>query len=521
MRKHHTLVLALFCALMITSAQEKTLNEIASFKIKNSGSFIDKNKDVDGYYFYYEVDKLKKGKREYAIKMLDNNLNDIATKSYVDDKNTILANSKFNNQALMFAMVNVKEKHYKLVTFDRRGKQGNDITIPVNKKEMKWLNAMVKSGNFNMLFPVDNKGFIFNYVIDNKKIGYGLKYVATDGGKSWIYKSPDESKQIHSINPIEANEKVVVAMETSKKSILSQSGNTKILVIDIETGKLLFEKEYDKEENPRLITNAFLSENKELVLLGEYFNKGDNIITDKSLGLFSQVLQLDGAVLNDSKISWTNKIDKMMPPNSKGKKTNRGYVYFHDIIRTQEGSYYGIGERYKKTASAGGIAAAVLNGGRGRNTVTQLTITDALVFKFSDKFDLEDIEVFKKGKSRAPSLVDFGSPQLNAHALKAFGAFDYEYTQIDANRDRFYSMFIDYERLKGEKNKLAFKSIIYNDGQLTEDKIYLQQSKGKIDFRVLPAKLGHVALLEYNKKKKTVNLHLEKLNIDNKIADRD
>ncbi len=521
MKNLQTSILMLLFLVGLTNAQQKTLNEITSFKIKNSGSFIDKNKDVDGYYFYYEVDKLKKGKREYAIRMLDNNLNDIATKSYIDDKNTILANSKFNNQALMFAMINPKEKNYKLVTFDKKGKQGKDITIPVSKKEMKWLSAMIKSGNFNMLFPVDNKGFLFNYVINNKKLGYGLKYVATDGGKSWNYKSPDDSKWLHSINPIEANEKVVVAMEMSRKSLLSHSMNTKILVIDIETGKLLFEKAYDKEENPRLITNAFLSDDNELVLLGEYFKNGDNIVKAKSLGLFSQTIQLDGTISNDNKISWKDKIDKMMPMGSDGKKKKRGYVYFHDIIRTQNGSYYGIGERYRKTASAVGIAGTMLSGGRGVS-VTQLTITDAVVFKFSNKFDLENIEVYKKGKSRAPNLTDFGSPQLNAHILKAYGAFDYEYTQIDTDRDRFYSMFIDYERLKGQKNKLAFKSLIYSDGKITEDKIYLEESKRKKVFRVLPAKLGHVAVLEYNKKEKTIDMHLEKLNIDSsKIADRD
>tara|TARA_R110002050_G_scaffold260813_5_gene400685 strand:- start:10644 stop:11246 length:603 start_codon:yes stop_codon:yes gene_type:complete len=200
----------------------------------------------------------------------------------------------------------------------------------------------------------------------------------------------------------------------------------------------------------------------------------------------------------------------MMPADSDGKK-KRGYVYFHDIIRTQTGSYYCVGERFRKTASGMGIAAAALGGG---GSVTQLTITDAVIFEFDSSFKLKDITNYKKGKSRAPSLTDFGSPQLNAHALKSYGAFDYEFTQIDTDRDRFYATFIDYERLKGEKNKLAFKSIMYNEGTLSEDKIYLQRSKGKISYRVLPAKLGHVMLLEYNRKEKTLDIHLEKLNIE-------
>jgi hypothetical protein len=151
---------------------------------------------------------------------------------------------------------------------------------------------------------------------------------------------------------------------------------------------------------------------------------------------------------------------------------------------------------------------AALGGG---NSVTQLTITNSVVFKFSPDFKLLGIQEFEKGKSRAPSLTDFGSPQLNAHALKSYGAFDYEYTQVDKANDRFYACFIDYERIKGEKNKNAFKTIIYDEGKLTEDKIYLESDSK--DFRVLPAKIGNVLLLEYDKKLKSINLHLEKLNI--------
>ena len=504
-----TLALTCLCIFSLTiSAQQKSLNEITSFNLMNSGALMDKNNDVDGYYFYYQVDKLKKGQREYAIKILDNNLNNIATKSYIDDKDTQLLLSKFNNQALMFTMINFKEKQYKLITFDRQGNQKENIVIPANKKEMQWLFYMLKAGNFNLLYPVDNKGFLFNYVRETKKMGYGLKYIATDGGESWDYNSPEDSKKILSINPIEVNEEVVVALQGSKKSTLSKTINYKILIIDVKTGQLLFEREFDRENNPRLITNAFLTNNKELVLLGEYFEGGDNVIRDESLGLFAQVNKLDGKILSDNKVSWEEKIDKMMPKNNDGKDNKRGYVYFHDIIRTQSGSYYCIGEKYRKTVSLGGIV------GLGGNSMTQLTITDAVIFHFDNNFNLNSVDVFEKGKSRAQSLTSYGSPQLNAHALKAFGAFDYEFTQIDTNKDRFYANFIDYERLKDEKNKLAFKTIMYNDGQLSEDKIYLSESKGKVEFRVLPAKLGHVMLMEYNKKEKTLNIHLEKLNIE-------
>jgi len=85
-----------------TSAQEHTLDKITRFKVRNSGALMDKENDVDGYYFFYKVDKLKKGQREFAIRILDNNLNEIAKKSIIAHKRTILAEGKYNNHKLMF-----------------------------------------------------------------------------------------------------------------------------------------------------------------------------------------------------------------------------------------------------------------------------------------------------------------------------------------------------------------------------------------------------------------------------------
>ncbi|MDI9309177.1 MAG: hypothetical protein QM535_03080 [Limnohabitans sp.] len=489
--------------------QSTKITGINNFALRNSGAIFDKNKDVDGYFFYYVVDRLKKGENEFAIQILDKNLNEVAKKTYVDNKYTFLMKSSFNNQAMMFAMANFKEREINLLTFDKQANQKETIKIPLEKKEIQYLQLMQQTGDFNVLFPVENKGFLFNKFEDNKKIGYSLKYYPTDGGKSWEFNSPEDSKELLSINPIEVNDKVVVALEMSKPGLLSRKITLRTKVIDVNTGKLLFEKEYSKSKKPRLINNAFLDNNNNVVLMGEYFKEGDNIFDDKSLGLFTEVIDNSGKTTNESFTSWDKDVSKIFK-TEKGFIEDKGYVFFHNIVRTQTNEYYAIGEFYKRTASAGGIATMVLSGGRGGN-LTQLTITNSVFFKFNSDFKLVGIKEFEKGKSRAPSLTDFGSPQLNAHALKAFGAFDYEYTQIDKTRDRFYTCFIDYERLKGEKNKNAFKTVIYSDNELTEDKIYLETDSK--DFRTLPAKTGNVLLLEYDKKKKEISLHLEKLNI--------
>jgi len=500
--------LFLIClAANLSFAQTKKIDEVNTFKVKNSGSILNKENDVDGYYFFYELDKLKKGDREFAIKILDKNLTEVAQKTYIDNKNTFLMKSSFNNQQMMFALANYKEKKISLLMFDKKASQMPAIDIPLESKEVKYIQYLQQTGDFNIIFPVENRGFLFNKLEDNKKIGYSLKYYPTDGGKGWEYNSPEESKEIVTINPIEANDKYVVAIEMAKSSLLSRKIIVRTKVLDINTGALLFEKEYSKNSRPKLITNAFLDKDNNLLLMGEYFKEGDNIFDDKSLGLSTEVIDATGKTLYENFISWKDDVAKIAKVDGNYIQ-DKGYIYFHNIVRTKNNDYYAIGEFYKRTASASGIAMAALGGG---NSVTQLTITNSVIFKFSPDFKLLSIKEFEKGKSRAPSLTDFGSPQLNAHALEAYGAFDYEYTQIDKANDRFYACFIDYERIKGEKNKNAFKTIIYDEGELSEDKIYLQ-SENK-EFRVLPAKLGHVLLLEYDKKQKSIDLHLEKLNI--------
>ncbi len=512
--KNKILLILLTAFTLVGYSQTSKINSVNTFVVRNAGPIIDKNKDVDGYYFYYVMDKLKKGDREFAIQILDKNLVEVAKKSYVDNKYTFLMKSSFNNQAMMFAMANFKEKEISLLTFDKQANQKPTIKIPLENSEIRYLQMMQQTGDFNVLFPVENKGFILNKFEDNKKIGYSLKYYPTDGGKAWSFNSPAESKEILSINPIEVNDKVVVALESSRPGALSRKVTLRTKVIDVNTGKLLFEKEYSKNAKPRLINNAFLDKDNNVVLMGEYFKEGDNIFDDKSLGLFTEVIDPSGKTLTENFTSWAKDVAQIA--KMKGNYMDeKGYIYFHNIVRTGSNEYYAIGEFYKRTASAAGIgltALSVLGGGGGAgNSVTQLTITNSVVFKFDTNFKLTGIQEFEKGKSRAPSLSDFGSPQLNAHALKAYGAFDYEYTQLDKTNDRFYACFIDYERMKGEKNKNAFKTIIYDEGQLTEDKIYLESNNK--DFRVLPAKVGSVLLLEYDKKLKEIKLHLEKLNI--------
>ena len=380
-------LLALHC-----QAQISKIDGVNTFKVKNAGAIMDKNKDVDGYYFYYVLDKLKKGNAEFAIQILDKNLVEVAKKSYIDDKHTVLMNSKFNNQAMMFAMGNWDDKQITLLTYDKQANLTQTTKIPLESKEARYYAMFEKSGQLSTLFPVDNKGFLFNKLEDNKKIGYSLKYYPTDGGQAWEFNSPNDSKEILGISPIEVNDKVVVAIESAKPGMMSGKLTLRTKVIDINTGKLLYEREYSKKGKPRIINNAFLDSDSNVVLMGEYFDEGDNIMKDKSLGMFTEVVDMSGKTIKESFISWKDDVSKIVKTQN-GFLEDKGYVYFHNIVRTASNDYYAIGEFYKKTVSAMGVASAILNRGNSTSSLSQLTITNSVVFKFNSDFKLVNIQI--------------------------------------------------------------------------------------------------------------------------------
>ncbi len=509
MKRKLCYLLILICANLLT-AQIKTIENMVEFKVANSGAFVDDNNVADGYYLFYQVDKLKKGMREYAIDVLDKNLNDVATKKVIVSKRTMLLDKAFNNEAMMFAFYDYKEKELTLKSFDKKVNAKEDIVIQVDKKIDKNFQMQWKMGGLDALLnPVKNKGFVLiNGNSEGKGLGYEVTfYPSNENYTKWSYKFVPEERGIYNITPLAFGKDYIVLIEIKSKK-MSIKKEYKTIVLDTNTGEKLFEKPYDKND-PKLMSNSFISESNKVSVLGQYYEPNAKLTKAQSLGLYVDVFNTNGEVEFTKKISWQEDVAKFLPVKDNNKLKDIGFIFFHDILKTNSGEYYAIGEQYKKTVSALGMASAIMGGG---NAVTQLTIKDIYIFKFDKDFNLTDVKTYEKGISRVPNLVDYGSPQFSAFIIKALGGFDYIYTQIDKKRDRFYANFIDYERGgKGEKSKLVFKTLIHDEGTLSEDKITLPK-KARY-FRVYPAKVGHVLLLEYNKKEKKTELHLEKLNI--------
>lgn len=492
------LILLAFLTTTLSLAQSKKIQEVGNFAIRNADVIKDKNSNVEGYYFFYAIDKLKKGQLEYNIQILDNNLNEVAKKTYVDDKYTTVMTSGYNNEAMMFAMFNPEKNFVKLLSFDKQANQRDIVEIPLKFSESLLYKELLASNLNIFLMPVEDRGFLFNRLIDNKKLGYAINYYPTDGGKAWTYQTDPKSNEWLTANIIEATQDHVVVLEMARNGKYSSKTNLTALVLDAKTGKLIFKKEYVKKANPRTITNAIFTDNS-VIFMGEYFNPDDNVFFAKAIGIFGEEINMTGETINESLVSWKNDVDPMLKESG---NSDDGNVMLHKMVRTENGDIFAIGERYKKNPKNIGFVKT----SPGMPSAS-LLITDVLSFKFNSSLKLTEIKKFDKGTSFL---------NVPAAFAKYYGFFDYGFTQIDKKNDRFYAMFLDAERagVKRKNIKYAYKAIIYDDGQLSEDKIELS-SEDSLDktIRMIPAKVGFIALIDFDKELKEINVRLEKVNI--------
>ena len=190
-----------------------------------------------------------------------------------------------------------------------------------------------------------------------------------------------------------------------------------------------------------------------------------------------------------------------------------GHIFFHEVIKTDDGKFYAVGEEFKRQVDGGGIAKGFAPGGMaGKSSYTKMVIRDLVFFEFGADHTLQDVKRFEKNQSDISlgSLIAVAGPQSLGYYMQYEGYFDYEFTQRHADNSVFTVGYIDFEKKKGEKNAWVFGAISYADGEFTSDKIPLETEAAEM--WIAPGKPGYVVVCEYDKKEKTLDSRLEKIN---------
>lgn len=488
-------------------AQTKLFENLPNYKETKFITMMDENNSVKGYFVFYEGERLKKNQQEYLLEILDPDLNSVLVKKYIDSKFLLLKDAKFNQKELMVWFQNYKSFEYKLVSFDLEGNVNKTYEITRDKKKdlLAEIQAGKSMGESSNLYSIDNQGFLFVRCIKGIKTGYKLQFFSSNDKSNWTYGTPDKKSKIEFFNAVEVCSRGISYFVFSKKSYMSKKLQIIHKVLDLE-GKLIVNENLSTAAVPKTITNTYFEDNK-FVNIGEYFLKGDNPIKDTSKGVVFDVYDYDGNLLSSKKTSWDNDLLGKFKV-SKEKKV-RNHLFFHEFLKTNDGGYIAVAEEHMTKVNGGKVALSYLSG--GILSVDDISIKDANFLKFNNEFDLMERKTFEKGNTKGSSSVIFGSSQMNALNLSYRGGFDYEYSQVNPDKDRIYSLFVYEEEVKQAKDKIVLKAVIYNKGNYSEDKIYFDKKNEKSI--VLPAKSGYVLIFTEDEEEKSYTLHLEKLNL--------
>lgn len=504
-------MLLVICTLLGSlNAQTHTIDNVKSFRLKSSGEII-QDDQIKGYYFFYKVDRVDRKNHLYQLTILDANLNEVSKQEIITSKYSYLTEGSFNGTHLMLEFYDSKEREYSLKLFDQQANPVAEIALGEHSIFMNPVRTDNDEIRSNYLFAIPNNGFMFYNLLKNRKLGYEINHFTDAGKEDWSYASAKKSDLIQSAEFLAADEDVVVNLIHKRPRIFSLKGSKySLLGVDTKTGEKRFDVDLNDKRNDLVVLNGFFNTlTGNIMVMGMTYKPGE-ASKGKSTGLFALQIDRNGETVSDSRLSWTKEVAEFIPVNEKGKLEDVGYLYFHQIIQDNQGRFFAVAEQYRRSVSVLGIAAIALTG--EANNVTKLVTEDMMVFEFSPEFDLEGVAFFEKTKNDVylPLNVDFISIQKLGLYMDLFDGFDYTFTQTNKSKSMFAATYIDFERIKGERNHFVFGAIVHTDDQYTVDKISLETDATAL--AVMQAKPGHVLITEYNRKTRNISLRLEPIN---------
>jgi hypothetical protein len=502
--------------------QNLTRTDVSKIKIRSTG-VIEQNGQVKGYFYFYNLEKKKKGISNYLLSVVDENLQEVNSVTISRSTTYELIESSYNGTAFVFLFFDSRAKIIELISYDNSLKQIGSKLEPIkggSGYEVYKAIGLGGAAQQRFLVPIDNKGFV-NYSMsgpDNEN--YKINFLANDLKVSWS-QSSKQRKMMESASEGFQSVNYFGSIIFKTKSVSSKGFGYGLLVNDVVTGSQLFQ--VDLSTTLFSITPNdvhYDSVANQVVVFGEYFEKGDKQLKKQSQGFCYLTYDMTGNQVNSKTISWAD-ISQQAPVNSSGKfdgiNTN---VLFHEFVRTADGKVFAIGEQYKKAVSGAGVALQILSiaasaaagggyiGGSNASSV-QMNVYNMVVFQFTPDFALEKVQIFEKNMNQIllPSGSTYMSTKLLSYYVKAIGGFDYTYSQKLPD-DAFTFVYTDADRKTATG---IIGAVVYTpEKTFSVDKVKI--SKKSTDFAIVRAKAGYFLIIEYFKKEKKLDMRLEKFN---------
>ncbi|MFN7241322.1 MAG: DUF6770 family protein [Chitinophagales bacterium] len=515
---------------------QKNLDRVKLDMYHVTKGYITEGKTIQGYYDYYSIgedyrifdqngNKIGNLKKviDWGIDISDESGNLINSFKFQDIKGLRMIESAYTNGMICFQFANYKDKSINYKIFDVKGKKLLDYTFDLDNSEWRKYESFTmviedEPGNNSTLFSLDESSF---YSMANCEIGKNNSFKvikfnpkAERKVETYTYEAISKMNFVHSLG---VKNGVGYFKVLRGKGIFMKDILIDVLAIDFSTMKKVFETK-GEELGEFIFDPTNLIEDptyKTVKLLGTYFKNEDNIFKDESQGMALWELAPDGTLLREKYRNWGKDFNGFLGFNEKGKAKDFGYCFVHRTFKLSGGDIIVIGEGYRMQANAAGIASMALGAGGSAN---KLQITNLAIFKFDHDFNFIKGDLYKKNSNDfSLGAQAIASSHLMAQVAKRYGAFDYNYTQINDDRSEFIVFYTDCVRKNFFKpNDYKHFFLRYSDKEVIKDVIEIKRDRNffgedKILKSIYENQFQIILLWEYNKKERKISNNIIKI----------
>lgn len=523
MRTKFTLNLMLLFLATSVFAQTESLPGFKTLR-KSQINAIQDGSEVRGYSVFQTLDKADKKNDNYAMFVYDENLTKVKTLEFKKQRNvTFLLGNAFNGDAMALMFYNTKEKAYELETYDNSLKKLASKKIVNNSKTEKMSiqqNTMMQAKGNDPgelvgigVIPVPGKGFV-KIGLTDKSDGYFFTMFDNNLNEKWTLSTPKDPKEYEVFFVYDVTDQYIAGTIIRRPGKMSKKFTYYVAVIDANTGQLVIDAPIETSASEQLSINGISidKQRNEFIVSGDSYNLSDKPGVNKSKGFYVKKFSPDGKITAQSIYSWNTDVKKVLPAEA-AESVEKGFLnYTHKMMTDASGRVYLITEQYRTTADAMGIASNILGGGYG-SSMTKVQVENIMLFELSPNLELTNIKFYDKNKKNValyPGMEFYGTGMLG-YFVKLMGDFDYQFSQTSNDKKNFNIAYTNWEKEKGEKAKKYIGNISINDkGDFSLDKIDVTNKASA--YFVFPAKPGHVMMVDWLKKEKTVGMKLVKLN---------
>ena len=502
-------LLALLCCFNVFS-QSKIFDNVIEIEVQNTVEIIN-NKQIVGYAFFYKIDKMKKSAL-YRLSILDENLKEIGSNEFEGAKDLVLRRAVYESDKILLSFYDEDKKdgYERFVkVFDLKGKEVGNIPYDPEKVKKGMFGAAIAEQMDAIYEGTDNiegKGFVTVYQSKAKTGGVNIQMIGSNGKLKWEQSITAEKGDRTDLYLAATTPNAVLLFQMDRTSLMNAEAKIFLLGLNAETGKEMFKKPMDMNGfsyEPMLI--KYSSDGK-LKIVSTMYDESSKFYKAKPLGFsVGELNDLTGEIKTIKDFTYANDLSAVLDMKNESKSED-GYIKAHNVLIMEDGSMVVVGEFFRKTVSAGGMAMKILS--KGRASAAQATIEDMFLLRIDNSLKARSIEKIEKDKERVPLPTDGLSIGLMARLLTYEHQFGYMYT--DEGLDGKKKTILARGSFGEEKYGTVAITVDEKKG-FTQKRFNLEKEKN-VRYFISRGKPGYVMIMKYNSKEKQMSVNLEKVN---------